>query len=147
MLLVPEGVLACNKCCRVGLAVSSLATDGASHSCSVRTLFRITSIQCVAFHCAWHKITMLAKPCSLHSLCSPQYLYTPRVSPHQAIARRRCLSDADSGQALVQICFVIIAIVMRSLRTSSACPTVSHRTAAALHIWQKVEVVREAFHR
>lgn len=61
MLLVPEGGFACIKCSRVGLAVSFLATVGASHGCSVCSLFRITSIRRVAFECAWHKISLSGK--------------------------------------------------------------------------------------
>lgn len=41
MLTVPEGVSARVHCCRVGLAVSFPATEGASCSCSVCGLFEI----------------------------------------------------------------------------------------------------------
>lgn len=143
MLLVPEGVCACFKGCRVGVAVSSLATDEASHSCSVCSLFRVTSIRRLAFGDAWHKISLSGEPCGLYSVCSLRYLYTSRVSPQT----QQHTVEADSGRALIQICFVIIGTLMDPLFISSACPTASHQAAAALHMWQTVEKVREAFHR
>lgn len=141
MLLVPEGVYACVKCCRVGLAVSSLTTDGASHSCSVCSLFQITSIRRVIFqvtrsHC---RVSLVA--CTL---CVISNTCTLRES--LPITQQHAV-DASLKQITVELWLRSALSVLGLPCTRCLSHPLALQYPTRQRLWQKVEAVREAFRR
>lgn len=101
MLTGHEGVCAFVGCSWFGLAGSFLTIDAASIQCSVRSVFRDTSIRCVPSDVCLSIVCSKSSSVELlvqlwESVCFIQHLYTSRISAHRAIPRQRCFLEADS---------------------------------------------------